>query len=679
MTDRLDEMHDDDAGLESLSWIRKRDGSVVAFDTGKLASSIYAAFEQAEVEDAAFRAQELSQAVMHFLVDTFAGQIPTSGEVAETVTKVLREFGQGPAAAAYHDFGTRRQNLRHDISIEPPRSQDSGSVAGNRYAPEDLDRLASWDKSKVAWALQEELDLDPVTARDISTSVERRLMTLQLERISSGLIRELINCELLERGLRRLLERRRLLNFPSARLNELLGARGSYARLHHRLGGEILEQYALQEVFSRDVAGLHFEGLLHLFDLTSPCQWPALSANVPALAMRSADESGMLDNLEEHLHEQASRAAGVIAIEALDSVLALASSDDADPIRLADKVYSILARVLSVHPIRMVVNLFGRVPEFVAQWLSDGPLFQIRASEAQQRLAGSIGEALAQRIVVERSMHGRCRLDLHIEPDGQTYSLDHPEPWSRWILSGGSVCLCFDRRGQELAEGLFWDDHGRSAVCQYVGIDLMELHRHVGSVNDDDNLTQRLAMLCETAVRAGVQKREFLRRLQPELFAGHRPYRAQMVVVPIGLDRLVTQMLGSGLNESAAARDFALQLLRTIKQRLAREGKHYQLPCEIAGYPVIAFPEPVSLGSPAGDDGSMTYFGSMKLADQLKATGTLNGLTSGTAVYRLSEPDANPETIIDLVAQAWQDKHIRRLRFQRPVAAHQRELFEALA
>ena len=78
----------------------KRDGRIEPFEPEKLQHTLFAATEGLGAPNP-FQARELTDGVVHFLAADAAGRpLPTS-EIAETVAKVVREFGHSALAGAY--------------------------------------------------------------------------------------------------------------------------------------------------------------------------------------------------------------------------------------------------------------------------------------------------------------------------------------------------------------------------------------------------------------------------------------------------------------------------------------------------------------------------------------------------------------------------------------------------
>ncbi len=100
-----------------------------------------------------------------------------------------------------------------------------------------------------------------------------------LTRISTSLIRELVDNELFERGLTARLKKQAVLGIPKFDLHELIHskskenaniAQNNPEAINLAVAEHTLKQYALQEVFSEDVADAHMLGEIHLHDLGYP-------------------------------------------------------------------------------------------------------------------------------------------------------------------------------------------------------------------------------------------------------------------------------------------------------------------------------------------------------------------------------------------------------------------------
>jgi hypothetical protein len=67
--------------------------------------------------------------------------------------------------------------------------------------PSSRDEVYNWNKQHIASALEKEAQVPAELADEIASAVERRVLDSGLKRISTSLIRELVDNELFERGL----------------------------------------------------------------------------------------------------------------------------------------------------------------------------------------------------------------------------------------------------------------------------------------------------------------------------------------------------------------------------------------------------------------------------------------------------------------------------------------------
>jgi hypothetical protein len=87
--------------------VYKRDGRLVPFEPDKISQALFAATESLGRPDA-FLARELTDGILHFLAGEIENPIPTTAQLAEVVTKVVRELGQPLLAQRVADFARER-------------------------------------------------------------------------------------------------------------------------------------------------------------------------------------------------------------------------------------------------------------------------------------------------------------------------------------------------------------------------------------------------------------------------------------------------------------------------------------------------------------------------------------------------------------------------------------------
>ena len=132
---------------------------------------------------------------------------------------------------------------------------------------------------RIVEALVKETGIGIEVAEEIASAVERKIFASRISRISTSLIRELVDNELFDRGYSETLEKQALVGMPKYDLKLLINSKSKEnsnipannpEAINLTIAENTLKQYALQEVFSKDVADAHLVGLIHLHDLGYP-------------------------------------------------------------------------------------------------------------------------------------------------------------------------------------------------------------------------------------------------------------------------------------------------------------------------------------------------------------------------------------------------------------------------
>ena len=263
----------------SIDYVRKRDGRLVPFDNAKIADAIFKAAQAVGGEDRVL-AEELAGVVTMFLERNYPDTPPTIEDIQDTVEKVLIETGHARTAKVYILYRDRRARIREALCVRKPvRKQLSPTDLALLVDTESRDQTLQWDKARIARALEVEADVAPELANVIASAVEKRVLDSGLVRISTSLIRELVDNELFERGLTGRLERQAMIGMPKYDLDTVLRSKSNEnanitqnnpEAINLMVAENTLKQYALKEVFSEDVAAAHLLGKIHLHDLGYP-------------------------------------------------------------------------------------------------------------------------------------------------------------------------------------------------------------------------------------------------------------------------------------------------------------------------------------------------------------------------------------------------------------------------
>jgi len=132
-----------------------------------------------------------------------------------------------------------------------------------------------WDKERIVDSIILEAQASPSLAAEIADGVEKTLVASGQTRVTTSLIRELVDLQFMERGLSHMLERHTKLGLPMFDVENIITqANKENSNTTHNpesinltIAESVLKQYALERVFSDDVARMHYEGAIHLHDL----------------------------------------------------------------------------------------------------------------------------------------------------------------------------------------------------------------------------------------------------------------------------------------------------------------------------------------------------------------------------------------------------------------------------
>lgn len=260
--------------------VKKRDGRLVSFDEQRIADAVFKAACAVGGYDRSI-ADELSSVVTMFLEKNYAEADPPSIEdIQDLVEKVLIETGHAKTAKAYILYRDRRSRIREQMCVRKPTARKASTTDMSLLVDAGRqDQVRPWDKAMIADALIKEADIEKPLADEIARAVEERIFTSGMRRISTSLIRELVDNELFERGLSSRLEMQSVVGMPRYDLQQLIFSKSKEnsnitannpEAINLAIAETTLKQFALREVFSREIADAHRKGVVHLHDLGYP-------------------------------------------------------------------------------------------------------------------------------------------------------------------------------------------------------------------------------------------------------------------------------------------------------------------------------------------------------------------------------------------------------------------------
>lgn len=604
------------------------------FDIEKIAAAIFKAARSVGGEDYA-RARALAEKVVEHLYAERGPHIPTVDEIGDAVEKVLIEHGHAQTAKAYILYREERARARrrHAATIKPRVGANRDTTEFALFVRASDDTIRGWDRSRISRALVREANLDPETAEEIAREVEEIIINSNVRRVTSSLVRELVNAKLIEHGLEEHRRRHARLGVPLSDVeNLILYKNRENANTPHNpeatnmtLAEWTLKQFALTSVFDPDIADAHTWGDIHLHDLgfiNRPyCSGQSLEyvkkfgLNLPnalSMAKPARHAETLLAHMVKFSAALQGHFAGAIGWDAVNIFFApfLVGMSDREIHQLAQMLvfeYSQQNVARGGQAIFSDINLYWEIPPHFANVEAIGP----GGAYTGRKYAEYLPEA--QRFV-------RAIFDVYYDGDGSNRPFFFPKPLvhltDNFFKTPGAMDFLYHISDVAAEKGntYFVFDRGRTAKvseCCRLSFRLDEndladartpwkmrycalqnvtinLPRAAFLANHDDaTLFSILRQRLEMVVRAHLEKKTFLEKLlalkgdgplalltmDPDGEPYLRLHRATYLVGVLGLNEMVQYHLGQELHESEAALRFGLNVLAFLNlecQRLAR-------------------------------------------------------------------------------------------------------------
>ncbi|MFH1999423.1 MAG: ATP cone domain-containing protein [Planctomycetota bacterium] len=250
---------------------RKRDGRLDLFDPSKIAAAIHRAARSVGHSESLL-AEELASVVTLLLEKDFGEGVVPIQEIQEMVEKVLMETGHTEIARAFLLFRERREKIKEVIQVRESQASENQTkeVQVNGC---NTGSITPWSKGRIVKALVTEAELPADMAAEIASEVENKIFKSGLTRVSSSLIRELVDNELFNRGLNRRLLNQSILGIPGYDLRRIVESEDdgrTPADVNQRIAGHVLKQFSLRWIHSPEEAELHLREDARICGLTHP-------------------------------------------------------------------------------------------------------------------------------------------------------------------------------------------------------------------------------------------------------------------------------------------------------------------------------------------------------------------------------------------------------------------------
>ncbi|MCP4482801.1 MAG: anaerobic ribonucleoside-triphosphate reductase [bacterium] len=260
--------------------LKKRDGRIVEYSQQKIVKvfkEVGKLIDRMDEETAKKLADIVEDKLKH---DCSPGAVLDAQVVAKAMKEVLIEQGFKLTAKAYDNFRDIKEEARQNIKVSSIKEgkRDSTDLT-LLVASETESELRKWDKTHVMNALIKEGGLDPDLSYEIAQNVEKKILGSNLQQVSTSLVREIVDNELLLMGLGKKLTKQTSLGMPVYNLEELIFSKtqensnlaaNNPEAVNLAIAETVLKQYALSNLFSKDISDAHLSGRIHLHDLGYP-------------------------------------------------------------------------------------------------------------------------------------------------------------------------------------------------------------------------------------------------------------------------------------------------------------------------------------------------------------------------------------------------------------------------
>jgi ribonucleoside-triphosphate reductase len=492
------------------------------------------------------------------------------------------------------------------------------------------EEIKEWSKEKIYEALMRETAISPDAALIVAREVEKMIKNMGIEVITAPLIREITNAKLLEYGLEKVRRQHTRLGVPVYDVKMiLLNPNKENANVPHgpeatnlTLAEQIKKEYALLEVFTQDVADAHMRGDIHLHDLgfidRPYCSGQNIEyvkrfgLNLPnaiSIAKPAKHPEVLIAQIVKFSAALQGHFAGAIGWDAFNIFFApyLTSVDDERMKQIAQMLVFEFAQQAVARGGQSIfsdLNLYWEVPKHFEDVPAIGPEGKPTGNTYSDYIEEShrFLKALFQ-VYLEGDAMGRPfffpKPNVHI-----TEKLFETEGYDTFLnlisqvaVEKGNTYFVFDRGGTakiseccRLAFKLEKNDLDdamtpwkmRYSAMQNITLNLPRI-AYIAN-RDDTKLFEILSERMELAVKAHMQKREFISQilkmgkhgplalLAMELDGEpyYRLHRASFLIGLLGLNEMVQYHTGYQLHENAEAIKFGLKVVNYMKKEAER-------------------------------------------------------------------------------------------------------------
>jgi len=262
-----------------FSYVKKEDNRLEAFDESKIIASVTRASREGGSENK----ETINKIVRDILKILRGSYLPGETIITQAVSDAIEKaLIEGRFESTFHAYQRRRiekSEIRKRLKVAKRKEKADSTDLSLLVQAEVEEETSFWDKTKIADALVKEAKISHSDARQIACNVEKRVISAGVNKITTSLLRELVDNELLVLGYSSKIKKQASIGIPTYNLEEIIFSKGKEnsniaehnpEAINLAIAEITLKQYALNNIFSRDVADAHLEGRIHIHDLGYP-------------------------------------------------------------------------------------------------------------------------------------------------------------------------------------------------------------------------------------------------------------------------------------------------------------------------------------------------------------------------------------------------------------------------
>jgi len=619
-----------------FSYVKKSDNTFESVNEQK----IFTALMRASKEGGCESKEELRKTVrcvVKFLKTNFLpGETITTQVINDAIEKVLIEEKFEQTFHAYQKRRIKKEEIRKRLKVAKTKQKIDTTDLSLLVQAEIEEETSNWDKTKIVDALVKETKIPHTDARKIATNIEKKIILSGINKVTTSLLRALVDNELLTLGYSSRIKKQTTLGIPKYNLEQFILSKGkenSNVSAHNpeainlSIAEIILKQYALNNIFSGDVAEAHLEGRIHIHDLGYPtrvyCSSHSLEylkkyglklENLDVISSPAKHARTLTGHLNTFLASMQAYYAGALGIGYLNIFYAPYLTGFSYDEMLQEAQYLIFSLSQSAfsrggQTLFLDANIHTGVPSYLKNVQAIGPKGEYtgRTYSDYEKTAQLFAMALLD-VWRRGDKYGHPfafpKCDLHITDE--TFS----DPEQRKIFEyaciaaseNGSPYFVFDRDEVTLSACCrlrtqitdnYMIEHPESMrFCgfQNVTVNLPQAAYRAGYGNVD-KLLKEIADDMDTSVRAHIQKKSFIKKLMSEknmpLYQigknaqDNRPYvdleKATYIIGMLGLNECVQYLTGKQLHEDEETFKLGLKIISFMNLKCKDYEKKYNL------------------------------------------------------------------------------------------------------